>query len=172
MIIKLNDFFDLLIVELEFTIAIRYKLILMKNVLKFFFCVTSLWLYCCVKAIFLSHVCMYKYYELTKNTYENSKKCSCLVRFFGEQILSINVPKHTRSGWLELNDWVDFIFCKKNFDVNGCLELKRRLIITKYCIQSQKNRENKMSSYTLQPLGWLKLTWKFRFTFKTFFKFN
>lgn len=40
MIIKLNDFFDLLIVELEFTIAIRYKLILMKNVLKFFFFVS------------------------------------------------------------------------------------------------------------------------------------
>lgn len=37
MIIKLNDFFDLLIVELEFMIVIRYKLILMKNVLENYF---------------------------------------------------------------------------------------------------------------------------------------
>lgn len=37
MIMKLNDFFDFLIVELEFMIVIRYKLILMKNVWKIIF---------------------------------------------------------------------------------------------------------------------------------------
>lgn len=39
MIMKLNDFFDFLIVELEFMIVIRYELILMKNVLENYFCV-------------------------------------------------------------------------------------------------------------------------------------
>lgn len=81
---KLNDFFDFLIVELEFMIVIRYKLILMKNVLKNYFCVILFWFYCSVKVIFFLYFCMYKYYELMKNINENSKKCLCLVWFFGE----------------------------------------------------------------------------------------
>lgn len=58
MIIKLNDFFDLLIVELEFMIVIRYKLILMKNVLKFFFlCYFILILLLCKSYFFF--ICLY-----------------------------------------------------------------------------------------------------------------